>query len=211
MPDYNRPPQQRQNMPMHGDEKHHMSMAEKKNALRECIDDICTYIYSGVHYHQKAANCLRAMALRGFARMNEHLAKVEFEELQDLEKLSTDKLEHVPHVDMEKVVKAESWEMSDMNAFKAHFGEWMNREAMYADCINEAIHYARYVDVQIYGELVCLADRFQEEIFRARLLADRLTLGGWTGADIALVSQTIHEYYEHGEIDPKHPMDYNLG
>jgi len=77
--------------------------------------------------------------------------------------------------------------------------------------INEAIHYARKIDMEIYGELICIANRYQDEIFRARLLGDRLALGGWTGPDIAYVSQQIHEYYEHGKIDPKSPMDYNLG
>ena len=130
---------------------------------------------------------------------------------QGMEKLSTDKLEHVPRVDMEKVSKAEMWEMRDMNGFKGHFDDWIHRESMYVDCINEAIHYARKIDMEIYGELICIANRYQDEIFRARLLGDRLALGGWTGSDIAYVSQQIHEYYEHGKIDPKSPMDYNLG
>jgi len=94
MPNYTNPAQQRQGMSMHGEhhEKHHMSMEEKKNELKSLLDDICTYIYSGVHWHQKAAQCSRMLSIRGLGRLHEYMSKLEFCELQGLEKLSTDKL-----------------------------------------------------------------------------------------------------------------------
>ena len=209
---YNPNQPQGRGMPMqHDEEKHHMNMEEKKNHLRELLDDICTYLYSGVHYHQKAANCFRLLSCRGFGRLHEHMSKLEFCELQELEKLCVDKLWHLPHVDMGKVTKAEEWEIKDLNGLKPFFDDWMKRESIYEECINEAINYARKIDMEIYGKLVCIADRYQEEVFRAHLLKNRLALAGWSGADLALVNQIIHDYYEHGKIDPRKPMDYNLG
>ena len=121
------------------------------------------------------------------------------------------KLEHVPRVDMEKVSRSEMHEAPSIKALEGYFNDWINRESMYVDCMNEAIHYARKIDMEIYDKLACIANRYQDEIFRARLLRDRLALGGWSGSDIAIVSQAIHHFYEHGEIDPRSPMDYNLG
>ena len=192
-------------------EHKHMSHEEKRYKLLSLIDDVCTYLYSGTHWHQKAAQCARKISIRGFGRLHEYMSKIDFADLQCIEKLSIDKLQHIPMVDMEKVTKAEAWEMHDISGFRGHFDDWIERESSYIGCINEAIHYSREIDVQLYNELVCLADRVQNEIFRVKLLGNRLAFGGWSPHDIAYVSQVIHEYYEHGEINLKDPMDYNLG
>jgi len=213
MPNYNNPQMQRsqsQQKPAVS-EHHHMGMAEMKKELCYLMDDISTYLYEGTHFHQKAALCSLKLSIRGFGRLHSHMSKVDYCALQNLEKLSVDKLEHIPHIDMEKVSKAEMWEMLDMNAFKSHLHEWQRREGHYMECINEAIRYARKIDMQLYKELCCLADRVQNEIFRVRLLEDRLVLGGWMGQDIAWVSQTIHEFYENGEPGKHDVMDWNLG
>ena len=189
----------------------HMSKDDKLKKLYSLIDDICSYLYYGVHWHQRAANYSRSLAIRGFGRLHEHMAKCDLETLQCLEKLCYDHLRFIPIVDMQMVTKGEMFKMDSMSAFKAHIDEWIKCETTYAEIIHEAIHYARKIDIAIYQKLVKMANHVEKEIMRARMLQDRLNLGGWTGADIAFVSQNIHEHFEHGEVDHADPMDYNLG
>jgi len=184
---------------------------DKIKMLYSHLDDIMTYLYSGVHWHQKAANWSRMLSVRGLGRLHSYMAKTDLCDLQRLEKLCVDKLCFVPQVDMEKSAKSEMWEMRDMNSFKLHFDTWMRREEEYMDCINEAIHISRKVDIQLYNALVCLQERVENEIFRVRLLKDRLALGGWGGADLAYISEKIHHHLEYGVIDEQDIMDINLG
>jgi|GEM_PF-1582705 len=211
MPNYSNPTHQRQGMPMHGEEKHHMSMAEKKNELRSLLDDVCTYLSAGSHWHNKAAQCSWLMAIRGYGRIHELQGIIDEEDLVCLRKLCTDKLKHIAVIDMDKVAKAEAWEMHDINGFRAHFKTWDEREERYMDCINEAIHYARKINIEIYEKLVCIAKRVQNEIFRVGAWYDRHELGGWRGDDIAYVSEIVHEHVESGNYDRMDTMDINVG
>jgi len=214
MPNYGNPPQQRQNMPMHGEhhEKHHMSEEEMANELKALLDDICTYLYEGVHWHQKAATCARAyVKLRGPGRQHSELALIDFCKLQSIEALSADYLEHAPRIDMEKVGEAEAWMMKDMEAFLKHFPVWINREKHYTHCIKDALHYSGKICPELYAELFCLSDLVRKEIKRVRMLQDRIDGGGRSAHDIYYISETMHEHYEHGVVDKKDPMDVNYG
>jgi len=210
MPNYNNP-QRGQSTPMHHNEEHHMSMEEKKDALRELLDDISTYLSAGQHWHNKAAQCSWLMAIRGYGRIHEMLGCIDYEDLKCLRKLCTDKLKHVTVIDMDKVAKAEAWEMHDIGGFKAHFKTWHEREEQYMDCINEAVHYARKIDMEIYEKLVCIAKRVQNEVFRVGAWYDNHSMRGWTADSILYNSEIIHKHIEYDVLDMLDVMDVNLG
>jgi hypothetical protein len=127
-----------------------------------------------------------------------------------LEKIVGDKTGYMPHVDMAIVAQAEAYEMRDADAFKAHFEVWRKRESELVDCLNRAIHAARTVDVQMYKELMCLADEVQNEIMRACMAKDSLAFGGWNPHDISIKSMIIHKYFEEEHKDGG-DININLG
>jgi hypothetical protein len=178
--------------------------------LCTCADEIATYLYAGTHWHMKAANYSRMNCIRGFGRLHDCQSKEDFCDLLKLEKIFIDKLGHIAQVNMETVTKAEAYTMPNADAFKAHFDVWINNESDFSECLNRAIHISRSVDMQIYKELACLAERVQNEIMRARMIKDSFSFGGWNPHDISVKSKWIHEYFEHHHEDGA-GINVNLG
>jgi hypothetical protein len=182
----------------------------ENSSFSKLLDEIATYLYAGVHWHMRAANYSRKNLIRGFGRWHDQEAKGDFCTLIKFEKVVSDKLGHIPAVNMEMVDMAEAYVMSSNQDFKAHFKTWENRERDFSDCLNEAIREARGVDIQIYNELICLQKEVQDEIMRARMARDSLDFGGWNPHDISVKSKWIHEYFEHTHQDGGE-ININLG
>lgn len=189
---------------------HEMSHDEAKKHLFMHLDDICTYLYCGTHWHLKAANACRKVLVRGFGRWHDCEAKGDFCQLERLEKVMQDKLGYMPHIDMEMVSKAEMYTMNTMEDFKNHFKLWERNEMELIECLNQAIHASRTIDIQTYKELMCLTDEVQDEKMRASMVKDSLAFGGWNGHDISVKSKWIHEYFEHQHKDGE-DININLG
>ena len=77
-------------------------------------------------------------------------------------------------------------------------------------CLNQAIHKSRTVDIQIYNELICLQKEVQDEKMRARMAHDSLEFAGWNPHDISVKSMLIHKYFEHEHKDGGE-ININLG
>lgn len=187
-----------------------MSRSEIAKQLGEHLDDIFTYLSAGSHWHMKAANASRRLCVRGFGRWHDCAAKDNYCELLHLEKISGDKLEHTPMIDMQMVSKAEAYDMANMNDFKAHFKMWMDMDEELAECLNHAIHKARNIDMQVYEKLCCLADKTQNGIMRVRMAYDSLDFSGWNPHDISVKSKWVHEYFEKEHTDGSE-ININLG
>ena len=189
------------------DKKGHMNDMSEFYAL---IDKIATYLYAGAHWHLRAANYSRRNLIRGFGRWHDCEAKGDFCALVKLEKVINDKLGYMPAVDMHLVSSAEAYIMNDANAFRVHFDLWEKNETELVDCLNRAIHEARTIDIQIYKELMCLAEEVQNEIMRAGMAKDSLAFGGWNPHDISIKSMLIHKYFEE-EHSEGNEININLG
>lgn len=187
-----------------------MSHEESMKHLRKHLDDIFTYLSAGSHWHMKAANASRKLCVRGLGRWHDAKAKSDFCELECIEKIVGDKLGHMPHIDMQMVVKAEAFDMNNMNDFKTHFKMWMDMEEELSECLSHAIHKARTIDMQIYEKLCCLADKSQNEKMRVRMAYDSLDFAGWNPHDISVKSKWIHEYFEREHKDGE-DVNINLG
>ena len=173
------------------------------------MDDIATYLSKGACWHMRAANYSRKNLIRGFGRLHDCQSKEDFCDLLEFEKIVSDKLVHIPNVNMEMVAKAESYIMLDSNAFKMHFDIWEQNEKEFVECLNKAIDESRTIDIQIYKFLMCLAERVQNEIFRARLIKESFAFAGWNSHDISIKSMLIHEYFEKHENAKE--LNVNLG
>lgn len=187
-----------------------MNMEEMKQKLYEYLDEICTYLSANAHWNLKAANGSRRIAVRGFGRWHDNEAKCDFHELEHLEKIVGDKLGYTPKVNMEMVSKAEMYEMRDMNAFQNHFKLWMDAQKELSECLTHAIKKARYVDMQIYDKLCCLASKTQNEKMRVKMAYDSLAFAGWNPHDISVKSKWIHDYFENKHKDGE-DINFNLG
>ena len=181
-----------------------------KKELLTLLDEICTYLYCGAHWHLKAANACRKILIRGFGRWHDCEAKGDFCALLKLEKVTQDKLGYMPKVDMEMVSKAELYTMNSMEDFKNHFRMWEANESELIECLNHAIHKSRTIDIQVYQALMCLEKEVQDERMRAKMAKDSLMFGGWSGHDISVKSKWIHEYFEHTHKDGE-DININLG
>jgi hypothetical protein len=175
----------------------HKTHSEAKKALCEHIDAICSYLSAGSHWHRKAANASRKIGIRGFGRWHDCEAEGDFCCLEKLNKIVFDKLKHEPVINMEMSVNAEGYTMNSLDCFKRHFKLWVSNENELIDRLNDAIHHARTVDMQIYNCLVGLCDEVQSEIMRATMARDSLDFAGWNPHDISVKSRWIHEYFEH--------------
>ena len=192
-------------------EKHrHMSHEENMKNLHKYLDEIATYLYAGAHWHLRAANYSRKNKIRGFGRWHDCEAKGDFCALMKLEKIVNDKLGYMPLVDMADVAKAEAYEMPDANSFRMHFDIWEHNEKELVECLNHAIHAVRAADIQIYKELLRLAEEVQDEIMRSQMAKDSLTFGGWNPHDISIKSMLIHKYFEE-EHSEGSEININLG
>lgn len=188
----------------------HMLHGDSEKELYTCLDDICTYLYCGMHWHIKAANASRKILVRGFGRWHDCEAKGDFCCLKKLKKIVQDKLGYDPKVDMQMVSKAEAYTMNNLEDFKNHFRIWENNEMELIGCLNKAIHASRTIDIQIYKELMCLAKEVQDEKMRACMVKDSLAFGGWNTHDISIKSMIIHKYFEH-EHEDGGEININLG
>jgi hypothetical protein len=192
-------------------EKHNnMNQNDLLKELYKHLDHIWTYLYSGAHWHMKAANFSRMNMVRGLGRWHDCEAKGDFCTILRMGKIINDKLGYMPMVDMQMVSKAESYTMPDANAFKAHFDIWENNEMELIRCINAAIDVSGKIDIQIYKELICLADEVQNEIMRVCMARDSFAFGGWNPHDISVKSMLIHKYFEH-EHKEGEDININLG
>lgn len=178
--------------------------------LQKHLDEICTNLYCGAHWHLKAANASRRLHIRGLGRWHDCEAKGDFCSIERLEKIVGDKLDYSPHVDMQIVMQAEAFEMHSMEEFKKHFDIWEGNESELIDYINCAIHASRMIDIQIYKFLICLADEVQNERMRACMVKESFAFGGWSTHDISVKSKWIHEYFEKEHHDGE-DINFNLG
>lgn len=187
-----------------------MSYEESKTKLFGLLDEICTYLYRGVHWNAKAANACRKISVRGLGRYHDHDAKYDFCELQCLEKIVGDKLLYMPKVDMQMVSSAEMYDMANLNDFKSHFKTWMDMEDELDECVTHAINKARTIDMQIYEKLCCMSDHIQNNVMRIRMIYDSFDFAGWNTHDISVKSKWIHSYFENEHKDGGE-VNINLG
>ena len=183
---------------------------ETNKELWEHLDDVCSYLSMGSHWHRRTANECRKLAGRGFGRWHEEEGLGDYTSLSELCKILMDKLDYAPAIDVSMLDAAEKFAMNSLNDFKAHFGLWQDSESKLVVCLNHAIHESRAVDIELYEYVCCVAREVQNERMRARMGYDRLELGGWNGHDIGVVNMVLHEYFEkhhkQGEM-----IDFNLG
>jgi len=179
------------------------------NNFNELMDEICTALFDGELYHERAGNEFRKSALRGFGRWCDAESKGDYESRVCLEKLLRDRLSYAPVIDTANAQKSTSFTINGIQGLKPALEMWLKREEEFAETLTEAVRMAATVDICIYKELCCLLDEVQTEAMRVRLCGMRLDLSGWNGHDVGIVSYLLHEHFE------KHPDDkyvnVNLG
>jgi len=205
MPDYGRQTQQRQGMPMQ--EGHHDHKKSGKS-FHELLDCISTDLFTGSAWHLRAANQMRNLGMRGFARVHEYGSCHDHKKRIYLEKLLMDRMDYAPMIDVSDAAHATSFVISDPSKLKSHLEMWHSNESEFVKYLIEAVRMAAHEDMCVYNELACILNGVQEEIMRIKFIIKRLDVGGWSGHDIGVVNMVIHEHME------KHPdagLDFNLG
>ncbi|MCL1859090.1 MAG: hypothetical protein FWF92_07630 [Oscillospiraceae bacterium] len=177
------------------------SNMNNKQMLEECLDHIVTYLENGSHWHRQMAGELRkpALSLRGFSRWHECESKCDYCSIICIEKIARDKLDYDPQIKVDGIERANSFMLNNANDFKNSFNIWIKNEEELVECLNHAIEYARAVDIQMYKELMGLADEVQGEIMRASMAYHRLANGGFTGHDLYVVSTLLHNHFEKSD------------
>ena len=204
MPYENRPPQQRQGMPMHGEHEHHEKSGKTFHELLDCIS---TDLFTGAAWHLRAANQMRKIGMRGFARIHDYGSCHDHKKRICLEKLLCDRLDYEPVIDVSDAGHVTSFAI-DPSKLKSHFEMWHANESEFAKYLIEAVRKAAHEDICVYNELTCILNAVQEEIMRIKFIIKRLDVGGWSGHDIGVVNMVIHE---HMEKHPDKGLDFNLG
>jgi len=181
--------QQSPNMPPQGE--------KPGKGFYELLDCISTDLFIGAAWHLRAANQLRKMGLRGFARLHEYGSCHDHKKRLCLEKLVCDRLHYAPKIDVSDAEHVTSFVLSDPGKLKPHLEMWRDNEREFAKYLAEAVKLAAGEDMCVYNELVCILDGVQDEVFRIETLLKRLELGGWSGHDLATISRQLHIHFEH--------------
>lgn len=177
-------------------------------SLWDLLDEICAYLWEGEAWHGKMANESRRMHVRGVGRWHEAEACDDYKSRVCIEKILCDKLHRycTPDVDISSVYKME---LKNMDAFKKHFGEWIQREERFIMVLSQALPLAATHDIELYKELMCLLDEVQNEKMRAQFFVDRVGMKDWDMHDLGVVSMEIHDYFENHYNGGK--IDFNIG
>jgi hypothetical protein len=173
------------------------------------IDAVCMHLYSGSLFHQRAANQVRKIGIRGIARWQENASCCDLLERQCLEKLLTDRLDYQPNIDLSGTQKAMTYTLKGPQDFKGMFDEWIHREEEYIEDILPAMKMAVDYDICVYDKLCKLLENVQDEVFRVRLLKKRLESAGWNAMDIMEVSRIIHDHFD--KHTSSSDLNINLG
>lgn len=184
-------------------------MSEEHKDIHEHLDMICTYLWQGEAWHERAANECRKMHIRGLGRWHEAEAKYDGKSRICLEKILQDKLQYAATIDIMPISNALTYSMSNASDLKTHFHMWIDREHTLIKELDHAIHKAAKVDMELYKELCGLVNEVQNEAMRAQMVYDRFEFAGWNGHDIGVCSMVLHKYFEH-EYDGG-TINFNLG
>lgn len=183
---------------------------ERENELYKALDDICTYLVEGEAFHLKAASECRKFAVRGFARIHVGESEGDKKLLDHLAKLLDDRLQYQCKIDYSHVEEAQKMKIRNMENFKNHFHDWIDRENDFLRALNFAISKSSAVDMNLYQYLCKMAKEVQEEVMRARMMYDNLAFAEFQPHHILVVSKWLHDYMEH-EFPKTGDMNYNIG
>ncbi|MCL2071564.1 MAG: hypothetical protein FWH07_04940 [Oscillospiraceae bacterium] len=179
------------------------------NEFNYKMDEICSELFIGEHYHERCANEFRKIGLRGFGRWCDCESKGDYCSRVALEKLLCDRLDYSPRINTAGIDKALTVQIGDLSALKSTLESWYNREADFITILNKAVELSRSVDISIYGALCELLEEVQTEKTRVKMLNKRLELKGYDGHDVGQVSKELHKYFEANPDDKT--LDYNVG
>lgn len=175
--------------------------------LTSSLNEIISYLAEGACWHNRAANQLRKLALRGFARLSDCEAKDDFCARQCLEKKLVDNLGFIATAQTNGSAMAEQYTLNSLGDLKGYFHTWCEREQKLIKSLNTAINASRDISICIYEKLICLQHEVQDECMRAELLYERLDMAQWAPHDIGVVSKWLHDYCENHPGD----LDFNVG
>jgi len=173
-----------------------------KTDLHHELDKIMSYLSRGKMFHYNNSFGLRMLALRGFANLHDKESICDYKHMICIKKIAGDKLEYCPHIDFNIAHEFKDFKIESMNDFKNSFKVWEQSETELEKCITKALKCAAEEDIQLYKELICLADEVQQERMRADMIYKRCELGQWGGHDLARISKDIHCHLEsHDDLD----------
>ena len=187
----------------------------EKDRLLTLLDEIVTNLDKGAIWHRISANECGHRSVRGWQRWHAAESDDDHNAMLCLTKLVSDSpmLRHICKTNPQTAMAAHAY--SDKmtmtpQEFEQHHKQWAAKEREYWAIIVEAVHLARCFDVKVYKKLLCLQEEVENEIFNVEVkVCGRLGLSGWSGHDIGIISEELHDYFEHhytgGEID------FNIG
>ena len=173
------------------------------------INQVCTDMFTGEHYHEQCANQFRKVGLRGFGRWCDCESRGDYESRVCLEKLLCDRLDYFPKINTSGINSALSYQISGAKDLKAALEAWYNMETDCIATLNKAVELARTVDICVYNKLCCMLDEVQNEKSRVKMMNKRLELKNYDGHDVAQVSKELHKYFE--ENPDSRDLDFNVG
>lgn len=182
----------------------------RDDELFRALDDICTYLVEGEAWHLKAANECRKIAIRGLGRWHDAESKGDKKLLDHFVKMLGDRLQYYAKIAYQHVDKAQQMSIRNLDDFKQHFNDWIDREERFIDVLNFAVKGSGAVDMELYQCLCKMVKEVQDESMRARMVYDNLEFGGWMPHDISVKSKWLHEYFEHGYKQGE-DINFNLG
>ena len=176
-----------------------MYNSDKHKEFHALCDKISTEFAIGTLWHGRSAPCMRASAFRGFGEIHLRMSEHDNKKKLCFEKIVSDRIKYVANTDMSDSQRPASYSFAATpQELKEHFHLWVKREHHYEVILNEAIEMARSIKLAIYDELCAIQRDVQEEITRVEFLIERLDTGGWSGHDVAYVSELYHKHFENG-------------
>ncbi|MCL2053807.1 MAG: hypothetical protein FWG90_05110 [Oscillospiraceae bacterium] len=172
---------------------------ENMQGFTAICDEIVTQFHLGSLWHRNSAMCMRKGAFRGFGELHKRMSEHDFCKMLCFDKVIADRIKHMPVINTSDSGRASAYVFeATPQGIKEHFAAWLRREQHYEQLLNGGIDMSRSIKLAIYDELCCIQKSVQEEIFRVEVLTDRLDVGGWSGHDVAYVSELYHKHFENG-------------
>jgi len=171
------------------------------NNFYNLMDKVCTELFIGEIWHERAGNEFRKTGLRGWGRWADAEAHGDMKTRLCIEKLLRDYCDYAVTIDATDAQRAMAYTMNGATALKSTLELWHKREIEFIDILNKAIMSSAINNISIYKELVRLADEVQGEATRVKMCMKRLELAGYNPHDIGIVSMILHKHYEDNPHD----------
>lgn len=178
--------------------------------LIKALNDICTFLMEGEEFHKKSASECRKLAINGWADWHTEECKTDKNALTVFMESLKVNSEFALEINSRQVDRVKLLPIKNIDDFRLHHIEWLEREEDFADAINFAIEKIDASNAKLKKWLELLVDEVQSEIELVKYAYTSLKFGDWMGHDISVKSKWMVDYFKK-EYKEKQPIKFNIG